>query len=67
MWKGAGNQKIIRHRHIEGYYNQLPKGQVQVGFWIGNCANSGKTDAQSGWNSVSRIVVEKVPHLSRTR
>ena len=31
---------------------RFPKAmQVQVGFWIGNCANSGKTDAQNGWYS----------------
>ncbi len=26
-----------RHRHIEGYCNQVPKGHVRVGFWIGKC------------------------------
>ena len=30
IWKGAGNQNIFRHRHVEGYCNQVPKGQVQV-------------------------------------
>ncbi len=26
-----------RHRVIEGYCDQVPKGHVRVGFWVGNC------------------------------
>ena len=61
MWKGAGTQNIHRHRHIEGYCHKVPKGHVRVGFWVGNCAGYGNADAYSGWNSVSRIVIEEVP------
>ena len=61
MWKGAGSKNLHRHRHIEGYCNQVPKGHVRVGFWVGNCAGYGNSDADSGWNSVSRIVIEEVP------
>ena len=61
LWKGAGTQNLYRHRHIEGYCNQVPKGRVRVGFWVGNCASYGNADAGSGWNSVSRIVIEEVP------
>ena len=61
MWKGKGNKDLHRHRHIEGYCNQLPKGNIRVGFWVGNCQNYGNADANSGWNSVSRIVIEEVP------
>ena len=61
MWKGAGSKDLHRHRHIEGYCNQVPKGHVRVGFWVGNCAGTGNVDAHSGWNSVSRIVIEEVP------
>ena len=63
MSKGAGSrlQDLHRHRHIEGYCNQVPKGHVRVGFWVGNCASYGNADASTGWNSVSRIVIEEVP------
>ncbi|KXJ13864.1 collagen triple helix repeat-containing protein 1 [Exaiptasia diaphana] len=53
---------IHRHRHIEGYCTNIPAGQVRVGFWVGNCKGQGRNaDAHSGWNSVSRIVIEEVP------
>ena len=50
------------HRHIEGYCDQVSKGHVRVGFWIGRCA-SGRSlgDGDTGWSSVSRIVIEEVP------
>lgn len=51
-----------RHRHIEGCCNQVPKGRVRVSFWIGECKNGeGRRNAYTGWNSMSRIVVEEVP------
>ncbi|CAB4027874.1 Hypothetical predicted protein, partial [Paramuricea clavata] len=48
------------HRHIEGYCNQVPKGHVRVGFWIGKCQNEIHGDGSTGWISVSRIVIEEV-------
>ena len=60
MKTGKGNN-IHRHRHIEGYCNQIPKGSVRVGFWVGNCRGYSNADADSGWNSVSRIVIEEIP------
>ena len=51
-----------RHRHIEGYCNQVPKGHMRVGFWIGKCANSNRLgNGDTGWSSMSRIVIEEVP------
>jgi hypothetical protein len=32
---------------------------VRVGFWVGNCAGYGSADAHTGWNAVSRVVVEE--------
>lgn len=57
------NQNIHRHRHIEGYCDNIAvKGQVRVGFWLGNCAGYGDAaDAETGWNAVSRILVEEMP------
>ena len=50
-----------RHRHIEGYCNQVPKGHIRVGFWIGKCESYGLGNGATGWNSMSRIVIEEVP------
>ena len=60
MHKVSGGEPL-RVRHIEGYCENIPKGQVRVGFNVGNCAGYGNADAHSGWNSVSRIVVEEIP------
>ena len=50
-----------RHRHIEGYCNQVPKGHIRVGFWIGKCGSRSLGDGYTGWQSQSRIVIEEVP------
>ena len=49
------------HRHIEGYCNQVPKGHIRVGFWIGKCKSYSLGNGDTGWNSMSRIVIEEVP------
>jgi len=55
------NHSLHRHRHIEGHCNNIHKGKVRVGFWVGKCTNSLKsTDALTGWHSMSRIFVEEV-------
>ena len=61
MRKGKGTQNLHRHRHIEGYCGNINKGSVRVSFNVGNCNGYGNADAYTGWNSVSRIVVEEVP------
>ena len=58
---GVRGLEPLRVRHIEGYCENIHRGVVRVGFNVGNCAGYGNADAHSGWNSVSRIVVEKVP------
>ncbi|KAL9975711.1 hypothetical protein ACROYT_G012902 [Oculina patagonica] len=55
------NKDLHRVRHIEGHCNNIHKGKVRVGFWVGNCKGYGNVDAHTGWNSVSRIFVEEVP------
>ena len=50
-----------RPRHIEGYCNELPKGYIRVGFMIGKCEGHSFGDGSTGWNSMSRIVIEEVP------
>ena len=61
MYKGSGKNPH-RVRHIEGHCNNIHKGKVRVGFLVTNCAGySGSYNANTGWNSVSRIFVEEVP------
>ena len=57
------SQDPHRVRHIEGYCNNIHKGKVRVGFWVGKCDgfSHGNYDAYTGWISVSRIFVEEVP------
>ena len=57
----GGNKNLHRVRHIEGHCNNIHKGKVRVGFWIGNCASYGNVDGYTGYNSVSRMFVEEVP------
>ena len=54
-------QSPHRVRHIEGHCNNIHKGRVRVGFWVGNCPSYGNADASTGWIAVSRIFVEEVP------
>ena len=57
----ASSQDPARVRHIEGHCNNIYKGKVRVGFWVGDCRGVKNGDAYTGWNSVSRIFVEEVP------
>ncbi|KAL9975689.1 hypothetical protein ACROYT_G012880 [Oculina patagonica] len=59
MWHGT-TQDPHRVRHIEGHCNNIHKGKVRVGFWIGNCPGYGNADGYTGWTSVSRIYIEEV-------
>ncbi|XP_068717722.1 collagen triple helix repeat-containing protein 1-like isoform X1 [Montipora capricornis] len=58
---GVKSQDPFRVRHIEGHCNNIHKGKVRVGFWVGNCLGFGNADAYTGYISVSRIFVEEVP------
>ena len=61
MWIGQGNGDLHRVRHIEGHCNNIHKGKVRVGFWVGDCHGYGNCDAYTGWNSASRIFIEEIP------
>ena len=57
-WAG---KKLHRHRHIEGQCNNIHKGKVRVGFWVGNCNNGhALADAYTAWTTMSRIFIEEV-------
>ncbi|EDO33404.1 predicted protein [Nematostella vectensis] len=58
---GANIQNLHRVRVIKGYCTNIHKGTIRVGFNVGNCAGYGNADAHTGWNAVSRIIVEEVP------
>ena len=58
---GAKSLSPHRVRHIEGHCNNIHKGKVRVGFWVGDCDGYGNADAYSGWKSVSRIYIEEIP------
>ena len=55
------NDNPHRHRQIEGYCENIPAGQVTIGFKIGNCKRYSINNGYTGWNSVSRIMIEEVP------
>ncbi|XP_078367892.1 uncharacterized protein LOC144651781 isoform X4 [Oculina patagonica] len=56
------NHNLLRHRHIEGHCNNIHKGKVRVGFWVGKCTTGHKNaDAYTGWATMSRIFIEEVP------
>ncbi|XP_068716905.1 collagen triple helix repeat-containing protein 1-like [Montipora capricornis] len=46
---------------IEGYCENIHKGKIRVGINIGNCNGYGNSDGHTGWNSVSRLMIEEVP------
>jgi len=52
-----------RHKtsQIGGYCQGIPSGIVQVGINVGNCVGKIPGDAYTGWNSVTRIMVEEMP------
>ncbi|XP_078353975.1 uncharacterized protein LOC144638637 isoform X3 [Oculina patagonica] len=56
----AGNPNLLHHRSFEGYCENIPQGTVRVELWVGQCP-SGNTlgDAYTGWESVSRIMIEE--------
>ena len=63
VYVNSKSQDPHRVRHIEGYCNNIHKGKVRVGFWVGKCDgfSHGNYDAFTGYHSVSRIFVEEVP------
>ena len=60
---GPANDDPHRHRQIEGYCENIPAGQVTIGFNIGSCNKRTSTiyDGHTGYLSVSRIMIAEVP------
>lgn len=58
---GKRDTNIHRTTQFGGYCEGIPKGTVRVGINVGNCARYKSADAYTGWNSVTRIMIEEVP------
>ena len=61
LWIRNRNTDDNRHGAIEGYCNNIRKGNIRVGINIGNCPGYGNSDGNTGWMSVSRLIIEEVP------
>ena len=59
VWNAKSDQDIHRLGFIKDYCNNIHKGRIRVGINIGNCAGYGNPKGQTGWNSVSRLVIKK--------
>ena len=59
--RGSRQKNLHRVRHIEGVCENIRKGTVRVGFWVGKCGSKKSADAHTGWPGVSRIYVEEIP------
>ena len=57
---GNTNHDQLHHRSFDGYCENIPKGVVRVELWVGKCSGYTLGDAWTGWNSVSRIMIEEV-------
>ena len=44
-----------------GYCEGLSAGWIDVTLNVGQCAGYGTYDFYTGWNSISRIIIEEVP------
>ena len=60
-----GHLGVLYHRLFEGYCENIPQGAVRVELWVGQCSSGHALgDAHTGWQSVSRIMIEE---LSRSQ
>ena len=55
------NSNVHRHRQIQGFCENIPSGLIRVAVRVGDCNGYGTSDRASGWNSVSRIMIEEYP------
>uniref|UniRef100_A0A3B3TCJ9 Collagen triple helix repeat containing 1b n=1 Tax=Paramormyrops kingsleyae TaxID=1676925 RepID=A0A3B3TCJ9_9TELE len=57
------NSTINIHRTsaVEGLCDGIQAGLVDVAIWVGTCADYPRGDASTGWNSVSRVIIEELP------
>ncbi|XP_065836120.1 collagen triple helix repeat-containing protein 1-like [Oscarella lobularis] len=53
------HSNVHRPRQIEGFCENISSGLIRVAVHVGNCARFGTSNRSSGWNSVSRIMIEE--------
>lgn len=60
---GEFNNTINIHRTstVEGLCEGISAGLVDVAVWVGTCSDYPRGDASTGWNSVSRVIIEELP------
>ena len=56
----SGIPNLLHHRSFDGYCENIPQGAVRVELWVGKCSGQTLGNAFTGWNSVSRIMIEEV-------
>ena len=56
----SGSANLLHHRSFEGYCENIPQGTVRVELWVGSCPIYTLGGANTGWGSVSRIMIEEV-------
>ncbi|XP_031574724.1 collagen triple helix repeat-containing protein 1-like [Actinia tenebrosa] len=61
VYLSYGTVWLHRVRHIEGHCNNVQRGNVRVGFNVGDCSGYGNANAYTGWGTASRLFVEEVP------
>ena len=55
-----GKPELLHHRSFEGYCENIPQETVRVELWVGECHGQTLGNAETEWNSVSRIMIEEV-------
>ncbi|KAL9986651.1 hypothetical protein ACROYT_G000823 [Oculina patagonica] len=61
IWIRNADEDNLRPGAIEGYCDNIHKGKIRVGINIGNCPGYGNSNGNTGWMSVSRLIIEEVP------
>ena len=61
IWIRNKDEDNHRPGAIEGYCDNIHKEKIRVGINIGNCPGYGNSNGYTGWNSVSRLIIEEVP------
>ena len=56
----SGSPNLLHYRSFEGYCENIPQGRVTAELWVGKCLGVTPGSAYTGWNSVSRIMIEEV-------
>ena len=59
-WQSVTGDNLWHHRSFEGYCKNIPQGAVRVELWVRQCSGRTLGNAHSGWDSVSRIMIEEV-------